>query len=177
MDTSLWTRGYQFLIIIIVYLHVNELRKRVEMNINKGVEGVSQPSFKASLNKNELVKEMLNHVSKEDKESFDKALKTFAHVATDDVVELRKTEKDNTEEYSLVNTKNDKKKVFVCKMFPNASCEDDGPEEYRKHHFRLNYVFEALVDTLKEASNQYSNAFFDLFGDNKTNGKRQGDKN
>lgn len=132
--------------------------------MNIGVNAnATQPSFKAKLKDNEIVKDLLNHATKEDKEEFEKAVKTFSTVATDDVVELRKTNEKNSEVYSLVNTKNEKQKVFVCKMFPNAVCEDDGAEEYRREHSRLGYVREALVETLKEASNKYSEAFHELF--------------
>lgn len=132
------------------------------MNIGANANA-TQPSFKAKLKDNEIVKDLLNHATKEDKEEFEKAVKTFSTVATDDVVELRKTNEKNSEIYSLVNTKNEKQKVLVCKMFPNAVCEDDGTEEYRREHSRLGYVREALVETLKEASNKYSEVFHELF--------------
>lgn len=138
------------------------------MNIGVNAKA-SQPNFGAKLKDNELVKDLLNHTSKEDKEEFDKAVRKFATVATDDVVELRKTNEKNTEVYSLVNTKNEKQKVFVCRMFPNAVCEDDGHEEYRREHSRLEYVRDALVDTLKEASNKYSEAFSKLFAQKSQN--------
>lgn len=138
------------------------------MNIGVNAKA-TQPNFGAKLKDNELVKDLLNHTSKEDKEEFDKAVRKFATVATDDVVELRKTNENNTEVYSLVNTKNEKQKVFVCRMFPNAVCEDDGHEEYRREHSRLEYVRDALVDTLKEASNKYSEAFSKLFAQKSQN--------
>lgn len=138
------------------------------MNIGVNAKA-TQPNFGAKLKDNELVKDLLNHTSKEDKEEFDKAVRKFATVATDDVVELRKTNEKNTEVYSLVNTKNEKQKVFVCRMFPNAVCEDDGHEEYRREHSRLEYVRDALVDTLKEASNKYSEAFSKLFAQKSQN--------
>ena len=132
--------------------------------MNIGVNAnATQPSFMAKLKDNEIVEDLINHATKEDKEEFEKAVKTFSTVATDDVVELRKTKEKNTEIYSLVNTKNEKQKVFVCQTFPNAVCEDDGSEEYRREHSRLGYVREALVETLKEASNKYSEAFSKLF--------------
>ncbi len=143
------------------------------MNINNNCSAkFSQPNFKARLKENELVNQLYKYVDKDDKEAFDKALRTFSHVATNDVVELRKTKEDNTEVYSLVNTKDDKKKLLVCRMFPTAKCEDDGPEEYRVEHSRLGYVREALVDTLKEASNKCSDAFHSLFGDKSDYGNR-----
>lgn len=139
------------------------------MNINANM---AQPSFKARLKENELVNQLYKYVDKNDKEAFDKALRTFSHVATNDVVELRKTKEDNTEVYSLVNTKDDKKKLLVCRMFPTVICEDDGQEEYRREHSRFGYVREALVDSLKEASNKCSNAFYSLFGDKSDYGNR-----
>lgn len=142
------------------------------MNINNCTKNLTQPSFKASLKNNELLSDLLKYMSDEDKDAFNKALKTFSHVATDDVVELRKTKENNSDVYSLMNTKNDKKSVLVCRTFPNAICEDDSPEDYRCEHFEKGYVREALIDTLKEASNKCSNAFLALFGDKSNFGNR-----
>lgn len=142
------------------------------MKINNGLENFTQTNFKARLKNNELLSDVLKYMDDDDKDAFNKALNTFAHVATDDVVELRKTNENNSDVYSLVNTKNDKKSVLVCRTFPNVICEDDSPEEYRRKHFEKGYIREALIDTLKEASNKCSNAFLALFGDKSDFGNR-----
>lgn len=85
------------------------------MNINNNIGNAPKPAFRARLMKNEPLEEVLNHINKDDKHNFDKALKNLSFVATDDVVELRKTKENNTEVYSLVNTKNEKKNVLVLK--------------------------------------------------------------
>ena len=132
------------------------------MNISMDTN-ITSPNFGAKLKENDVIKNLLEHIDKKDKAEFDKAVKNFSQVATEDVVELRKTNENNTEVYSLVNTKNDKQKVLVCKTFPNAVCEDGLPSEDHREHSRLLYVGEALIDTLKEATNKSSEAFRKLF--------------
>lgn len=143
------------------------------MNIGLSTnKNTTSPNFGAKLKENDVVKNLLEHIDKEDKAEFDKAVKHFSMVATEDVVELRKTNENNTEVYSLVNTKNEKQKVLVCKMFPNAICEDDHPSDYHREHYRLQYVGEALIDTLKEATNKYSDVFHKLFATKSEKGSR-----
>ena len=124
---------------------------------------VNQQVFKARIKNNSLISEIYKYANQEEKEDFQKAVKVFADNSKSDVVEFKKDKIGNIEDYSLVNTKDDKKKVLVCKLFPNAICETDGREEYRREHSRFGYVRESLVDTIKEASCEYSNAFFQLF--------------
>lgn len=134
------------------------------MNIDASTrKNATSPNFSAKLKENDVVKNLLAHIDKEDKVEFDNALKNFSKIPTEDVVELRKTNENNTEVYSLVNTKNDKQNILVCRTFPNVICEDDHPSDYHREHYRLQYVGEALIDTLKEATNKYSDAFHKLF--------------
>lgn len=132
------------------------------MNINSSNNKFSQPAFRATLKQNEHLDEMLKHINHEDKKELDRVLSHLSRVAKDDVVELRKTKENNSEVYSLVNTKNEDKNVLVCRMFPEVICEDDGHINHR-HHARIEFVAESLIETIRHASTKFSDIFHSLF--------------
>ena len=101
----------------------------------------------------------------------DRVLGHFSTVAKDDVVELRKTKENNSEIYSLVNAKNDKKNVFVCRMFPEVISEDDGHINHR-HHARIEFVAESLIETIRHAATKFSDVFHSLFTEESDPGHR-----
>ena len=141
------------------------------MNINSNNNKFSQPAFKATLKHNEHLEEVLNHINHEDKKELDRVLGHFSTVAKDDVVELRKTKENNSEIYSLVNAKNDKKNVFVCRMFPEVISEDDGHINHRQHE-KIGFVAESLIETIRHAATKFSDAFHSLFTEESHPGHR-----
>lgn len=75
------------------------------MYINNCKTNMFQPNFQTKLKPSKIVDELLDNMNVEDKKEFNKTLKVFANIATDDVVELRKTKENNFDVYSLVNKK------------------------------------------------------------------------
>ncbi len=142
------------------------------MYINNYGRNASQTSFNARLKPTKIIDELLDDMNLEDKKEFNKALKVFANVATDDVVELRKTKENNFDVYSLVNEKNDKDNLLVCKIFQNISHKNDESQLYKRKTSENSYIAESLIDTFKEVVIEHSNAYHSLFGDKSKNGNR-----
>lgn len=137
------------------------------MNINNYAGNYSQPRFKAQLKTNANVKELLNHIDEEDKKELTSAIKNLTRVAPNEVIELRKTAENNTEIYSLVNTKNDRNSVFLCRMFPRVTSEGESTLRHKKHFSKMEYLKETLIETLKLASLKHSETFHSLFTEEK----------
>lgn len=126
-------------------------------------KNISRPNFKAVLKNNGIVNELYVTANADEKKEFNRILKAFSYVADGDVIELRKEKKNNIEDYSLVNAKDERKKVLVCKLFPNVICDGDRTEDYQRKHTNLAYIRESLMETIKETSHDLSNAYHQLF--------------
>ena len=142
------------------------------MYINNCGTNMSQPNFKAKLKPTKFVSELLDNMNVEDKKEFDKTLKVFANIATDDVVELRKTRENNFDVYSLVNEKNDKDNILVCKILKNISNNDRESKLNKQKTAENSFIAETLIDTFKEVVIEHSNAYHSLFSDKSRNGNR-----
>lgn len=142
------------------------------MYINNCKTNMFQPNFQVKLKPSKIVDELLDNMNVEDKKEFNKTLKVFANIATDDVVELRKTKENNFDVYSLVNEKNDKNNLLICKILKNISHKDDTTKLNKQKTIENSYITESLIDTFKETLIEHSNVYHSLFGDKRENGNR-----
>lgn len=121
------------------------------------------PSFKATLKANEIVKDLYSYANNHEKELLQKNLNLFNNVVKDDVVELRKVDGKNMEEYNLVNVNYPEKQVTVCSLFKNIKTDNDKHSDLHKLQSKTGYIRESLIEVLQEAANNYSNTFKSLF--------------
>lgn len=121
------------------------------------------PSFKATLKANEIVKDLYSYANNHEKELLQKNLNLFNNVAKDDVVELRKVDGKNMEEYNLVNINKPDKKVHVCSLFKCVKGEEDNRSDFHKLQSKMEFIREALIETMQEASKENFTIFRSLF--------------
>ena len=123
----------------------------------------TNPSFKATLKANEIVKDLYSYANNHEKELLQKNLNLFNNVAKDDVVELRKVDGKNMEEYNLVNINKPDKKVHVCSLFKCVKGEEDNRADFHKLQSKMEFIREALIETMQEASKENFTIFRSLF--------------
>ncbi len=123
----------------------------------------TNPSFKATLKANEIVKDLYSYANNHEKELLQKNLNLFNNVAKDDVVELRKVDGKNMEEYNLVNINKPDKKVHVCSLFKCVKGEEDNRSDFHKLQSKMEFIREALIETMQEASKENFTIFRSLF--------------
>lgn len=123
----------------------------------------TNPSFKATLKPNEIVKDLYSYANNHEKELLQKNLNLFNNVAKDDVVELRKVDGKNMEEYNLVNINKPDKKVHVCSLFKCVKGEEDNRSDFHKLQSKMEFIREALIETMQEASKENFTIFRSLF--------------
>ncbi len=134
------------------------------MRINSiNTNAYTNPSFKATLKANEIVKDLYSYANNHEKELLQKNLNLFNNVAKDDVVELRKVDAKNMEEYNLVNINKPDKKVHVCSLFKCVKSEEDNRTDFHKLQSKMEFIREALIETMQEASKENSTIFRSLF--------------
>lgn len=134
------------------------------MRINSiNTNAYTNPNFKATLKANEIVKDLYSYANNHEKELLQKNLNLFNHVSKDDVVELRKVDGKNMEEYNLVNVNYPEKQVTVCSLFKNIKTDNDKHSDLHKLQSKMGYIRESLIEVLQEAVNNYSNTFKSLF--------------
>lgn len=121
------------------------------------------PSFKATLKANEIVKDLYSYANNHEKELLQKNLNLFNNVVKDDVVELRKVDAKNMEEYNLVNINKPDKKVHVCSLFKCVKGEEDNRSDFHKLQSKMEFIREALIETMQEASKENFTIFRSLF--------------
>ncbi len=121
------------------------------------------PSFKATLKANEIVKDLYSYANNHEKELLQKNLNLFNNVAKDDVVELRKVDGKNMEEYNLVNINKPDKKVHVCSLFKCVKGEEENRSDFHKLQSKMEFIREALIETMQEASKENFTIFRSLF--------------
>lgn len=121
------------------------------------------PSFKATLKANEIVKDLYSYANNHEKELLQKNLNLFNNVAKDDVVELRKVDGKNMEEYNLVNINKPDKKVHVCSLFKCVKGEEDNRSDFHKLQSKMEFIRETLIETIQEASKENFTIFRSLF--------------
>lgn len=123
----------------------------------------TNPSFKATLKPNEIVKDLYSYANNHEKELLQKNLNLFNNVAKDDVIELRKVDGKNMEEYNLVNINKPDKKVHVCSLFKCVKGEEDNRSDFHKLQSKMEFIREALIETMQEASKENFTIFRSLF--------------
>ena len=123
----------------------------------------TNPSFKATLKPNEIVKDLYSYANNHEKELLQKNLNLFNNVAKDEVVELRKVDGKNMEEYNLVNINKPDKKVHVCSLFKCVKGEEDNRSDFHKLQSKMEFIREALIETMQEASKENFTIFRSLF--------------
>lgn len=123
----------------------------------------TNPSFKATFKANEIVKDLYSYANNHEKELLQKNLNLFNNVAKDDVVELRKVDGKNMEEYNLVNINKPDKKVHVCSLFKCVKGEEDNRSDFHKLQSKMEFIREALIETMQEASKENFTIFRSLF--------------
>ena len=123
----------------------------------------TNPSFKATLKANEIVKDLYSYANNHEKELLQKNLNLFNNVAKDDVVELRKVDGKNMEEYNLVNINKPDKKVHVCSLFKCVKGEEENRSDFHKLQSKREFIREALIETMQEASKENFTIFRSLF--------------
>lgn len=134
------------------------------MRINSiNTNAYTNPSFKATLKANEIVKDLYSYANNHEKELLQKNLNLFNHVSKDDVVELKKVDNKNIEEYNLVNINKPDKKVHVCSLFKCVKSEEDNRTDFHKLQSKMEFIREALIETMQEASKENSTIFRSLF--------------
>lgn len=121
------------------------------------------PSFKATLKANEIVKDLYSYANNHEKELLQKNLNLFNNVAKDDVVELRKVDGKNMEEYNLVNINKPDKKVHVCSLFKCVKGEEENRSDFHNLQSKMEFIREALIETMQEASKENFTIFRSLF--------------
>ena len=119
------------------------------------------PSFKATLKANEIVKDLYSYANNHEKELLQKNLNLFNNVAKDDVVELRKVDGKNMEEYNLVNINKPDKKVHV--LFKCVKGEEENRSDFHNLQSKMEFIREALIETMQEASKENFTIFRSLF--------------
>ncbi len=123
----------------------------------------NKPNFKATLKINKVINDLYSEADNHNKDLFQKHIKLFSHVAKNDVVELNKLDNKNIEEYNLVNINKPEKKVHVCSLFKSVKGEEDNRSDFHKLQAKMEFIREALIETIQEASKEDSTIFCSLF--------------
>ena len=123
----------------------------------------NKPNFKATLKINKVIDDLYSVTDNHNKDLFQKHINLFSQVAKNDIVELKKVDNKNIEEYNLVNINKPDKKVHVCSLFKCVKGEEDNRSDFHKLQSKMEFIRESLIETMQEASKENSTMFRSLF--------------